>query len=168
MAVYEAVVIFDPALNDEQVAQQVEDVRRRLTAPETGCQLVSEAAWGKRQLAFPIKKKRDGIYNVFRLFHEDDTGHVTFVDVERFLRFSEYVLRHVIIRMPDAIKDEPILTPPVYSRPTPSGPRSRGVAHEAPAAAAPADAAEPVAEAAPAAEVPAAESAGAAAPTAAE
>ena len=54
--------------------------------------------WGKRRFAYEIKKKYEGYYVVFNLVAE--RGALD--DFERSLRLADDVVRHKLIRLPDA------------------------------------------------------------------
>jgi len=54
--------------------------------------------WGKRQFAYPINKKEYGYYIVFNL--EAPGGALD--ELERTLRLSDVIVRHKLIRLPDA------------------------------------------------------------------
>lgn len=162
MALYESVVILDPTLNDEQATEQVEDIKRRI-GQDTGCEVVAVSHWGRRKLAYPIKKHKEANYVVYRFTRPDEGGKVSFEELERHLRFAEQVMRHSIIRLPDTLKDSAILKPEEYRPRTPyHGPQSSAVP-QAPAAAQPAQAL----VAAPASEAPVAAAEGGAVPEAA-
>ena len=53
--------------------------------------------WGKRRLAYPIKKQDDGYYAVFNIVAP--AGALD--EVERGFRLSDDVLRHKLLRLPD-------------------------------------------------------------------
>lgn len=54
--------------------------------------------WGKRRLAYPIQKQEDGYYAVFNILAEGGAMD----EVERGFRLSDDVLRHKLLRLPDA------------------------------------------------------------------
>ena len=57
---YETVVILNPVLSQEQVAETVDKFRKILT--DSGAMIVHENNWGLRKLAYPIQKKNTGFY----------------------------------------------------------------------------------------------------------
>jgi len=57
---YETVVILNPVLSQEQVAETVDKFRKILT--DSGAMVVHENNWGLRKLAYPIQKKNTGFY----------------------------------------------------------------------------------------------------------
>src|SRR5260370_3542136 len=58
---YETVYIFDPALEDPAINEKLEKFHAQLTKDGKGS-ITNVAHWGKRTLAFPIKKKDSGHY----------------------------------------------------------------------------------------------------------
>ena len=53
--------------------------------------------WGKRRLAYQIKKQDDGYYAIFNLVAPGGAMD----EVERGFRISDEVLRHKLLRLPD-------------------------------------------------------------------
>ncbi|MEW9033696.1 MAG: 30S ribosomal protein S6 [Planifilum fimeticola] len=50
---------------------------------------------GKRRLAYPIKKLREGVYTVVQFKSETDTVK----ELERNLRLDDNVIRHMVINI---------------------------------------------------------------------
>lgn len=59
---YEAVFIFDPSLKEEEMEKRVQDACSSITSKKG--EIVNQERMGKRRLAYPIKKKVEGIYHV--------------------------------------------------------------------------------------------------------
>lgn len=90
---YEAVFILTPVLSDEQLKEAVAKYRELLK--ENKCEIINEESWGLRKLAYPIKKKSTGFYQLFE-FKADPS----FIDkFELTFRRDERVLRFVTFRM---------------------------------------------------------------------
>src|SRR6266705_2602919 len=60
---YETVYIFDPALEEPAINEKLEKFPAQLTRDGKGT-VANVAHWGKRTLAYPIKKKDSGAYVV--------------------------------------------------------------------------------------------------------
>ena len=60
MGTYEIVAVLRPDLDEAGLGAALERITQRIT--EHGGVLKSQERWGKRKLAFPIKKSRDGYY----------------------------------------------------------------------------------------------------------
>jgi len=82
-------------LEEEAVAATTERVRGFVTS--RGGEIRDMEVWGRRRLAYPIKRRHDGI---FHLAHFTLDPELT-VELERALRLNEQILRHLIIRTDD-------------------------------------------------------------------
>ena len=94
---YELGVILDGDL-DEPAAQ---DRQKALVAQvvASGGKVVGQADWwGRRRLAYPIKKKWDGYYVFYNVLAEGGALD----DFERSLRIADEIFRHVLLRLPDS------------------------------------------------------------------
>ena len=92
---YELMVILDPELEERTVAPSLDrflNVVRR-----GGGSIENVNIWGRRKLAYEIKKKTEGIYAVVDMQAEPDLAK----ELDRQLNLNEAVLRTKLIR-PDA------------------------------------------------------------------
>ncbi len=94
---YELMIILDGTL-DESVAQQWVATVTKATKAAGGEVRGKADWWGKRRLAFPIKKKDDGFYVVFNIVAPGGALD----ELERSLRIADDVLRHKLLRLPEA------------------------------------------------------------------
>lgn len=94
---YETVLIFDSVLDESQVEDKLTRFKRALDgdrAPDTDtASRVRVDHWGKRKLAYPIRKKEQGTYVILR--YETDSDKLT--EFERLTRLDEQVLRQLTI-----------------------------------------------------------------------
>ncbi|MBI2918774.1 MAG: 30S ribosomal protein S6 [Chloroflexi bacterium] len=90
---YEVVLIINPQIEDDQVPQVLEKVSRLVT--ERGGSLGEVNPWGRRKLAFPIRRHLEGNYVVAKA--KMDPAHVK--EIESQLRLSEDFLRHLVIKV---------------------------------------------------------------------
>jgi small subunit ribosomal protein S6 len=92
---YELVVILTPELAEDDVSASVE--RLQQTINQRGGEVVDVNVWGRRRLAYPIKRHLEGNYVVsqVRLNPTEIPG------LESGLRISEDVIRHMIVRTED-------------------------------------------------------------------
>jgi small subunit ribosomal protein S6 len=94
---YEIFVIFDPLLPEERILEDVEKLKA-LIAEYKG-EITKTDIWGKRKLAYQMKKKREGFYVL--LNYTIATGGGALVEeLNRRLRIAENVLRHMVVKMP--------------------------------------------------------------------
>lgn len=93
MNFYEMMVIFSSNLSDEEVRDQSNQVEELLKAQKANIHLIDR--WGKRKLAYTIKKQRQGYYDWF--YYQMEPARVA--EVDRKLKMSEVILRFMILKM---------------------------------------------------------------------
>lgn len=93
---YELMVVLTPELDDDGVGATTERVRSLVTA--RGGEVVDVQPWGRRRLAYPIQKFRDGYYAVAKLKLDPEAAE----PLERSLRLAEPVIRHLLVRLDEA------------------------------------------------------------------
>ena len=86
---YEAVYIFDSALEDTAIAEKLARHHGLLKITQEP----SIEHWGRRQLAYPIKKRESGYYAIAQFELTDTT---VLPEFERALKLDEGVLRYLI------------------------------------------------------------------------
>ncbi|MCX7766757.1 MAG: 30S ribosomal protein S6 [Candidatus Sumerlaeia bacterium] len=96
---YEAVVVYDSSLDDEKVHQQLEELKKFI-ADRKG-KILNVDEWGRRRLAYPIRKRENGYYVVVS-FSLEDTEILPALD--RSLRLNDAVLRHMVVKVKPAKK----------------------------------------------------------------
>ena len=92
---YEAVFITAADLNSEEQAELLDRVRGFISRFEG--QICREYFWGRRKLAYPIKKKDYGIYHLWYLSGDG----AMLEELERQFGYSEQVIRAQIIKVED-------------------------------------------------------------------
>ncbi len=93
MRSYEVAFILQPDLDESSIRTLVEKAKGWVTA--SGGQVAQVDLWGRRRLAYPIRKQREGQYV---LMQTQMTPAAT-REVERNLRLTEQVLRFQVIRL---------------------------------------------------------------------
>jgi small subunit ribosomal protein S6 len=91
---YEVTVIFQTNLEDEARSALVERVSGWLTHGETEADKPVKNVWGRRRLAYPIRKNKEGYYILFDA--KLDPERLT--DIERNMQYTDDVLRYMIVR----------------------------------------------------------------------
>ena len=89
---YELGFILKPEVNEEQTRSIVERLEQIVT--NHGGQVMRVNNWGRKRLAYPIQHHRDGSY----LFIDMILTPETVSELDRTLKVSEEVLRHLIIK----------------------------------------------------------------------
>lgn len=92
---YEMMMIMRPDLLEKDVEKVFEIVRSHIKESEGTITL--EDFWGKRTLAYPIKKQEKGLYAVF--YFDMPTKNLKALDAE--MRIEGDILRHLIVKTPD-------------------------------------------------------------------
>ena len=95
---YEILVIVDPKPTDEEVAALLTQLGEQ--AKSLGIEVDKVDNWGKRRLAYDIRKQREGTYAVFEVKAEPSMVK----ELERQLRLNENVLRFLSTRVPTRSK----------------------------------------------------------------
>jgi len=91
---YEILVIIDPRPTDEEVVALLG--RLVDTVKGLGAEVGKAESWGKRRLAYDLRKQREGTYAVIECAAEP----ATIKEFERQLRLNEQVLRFMTTRVP--------------------------------------------------------------------
>ena len=90
---YELLFIIHPDLDETAVSETVAKVSSWIT--ESGGSVDKVDLWGKRQLAYPIQKQKDGQYILLQAQMEPSFGS----ELERNLRFQEQVMRFLLTKI---------------------------------------------------------------------
>lgn len=101
MKLYETTVIFDPGLEEARVNEEVERVTQPIA--QAGGEVIEVQRWGKRKLAYVIRKRRDGTY--VHVKHKSPPELIA--EMDRRFRLNESVLRHLTIVAPKELPKPP-------------------------------------------------------------
>lgn len=91
MRKYELAFIVHPELDDSAFNDVVEKVKGWIT--QNGGNVLQVDMWGKRSLAYPIRKQKEGQYVLMRV----EMTPASCPQLERNLRFLEPILRFLIV-----------------------------------------------------------------------
>ena len=97
-------MIVDPRPTDEEVTALLEQLGEQLKT--LGAEVTKVDNWGKRRLAYDIRKQREGTYAIFEVTAEPSVVK----EFERQVRLNENVLRFVSTRAPIRRKARPAKT----------------------------------------------------------
>jgi small subunit ribosomal protein S6 len=89
---YELMLVVRPDVADDRSQAVIDRVTRQITAG--GGQIVKVAPWGRRRLAYPIDRFREGSYHI--VLFAAPSGVLT--ELEHNLLISEEVIRHLVTR----------------------------------------------------------------------
>ena len=88
---YEAVIVISLKLGEEAVAETVKKFKRLIEKHAT---VESIDEWGKRRLAYPIKKETDAYYVLFNFKSEAEFP----AELDRITKITDGILRSMIIK----------------------------------------------------------------------
>jgi small subunit ribosomal protein S6 len=88
---YEALYIVKPELNDDEIQTIAKDVETLVTA--NGGTIVRSETWGKRKLAYEVKKQTEGVYILLRF----DSNPEFVSKLENHFRLSENIIRDLVV-----------------------------------------------------------------------
>ena len=97
-------MIVDPRPTDEEVAALLEQLGEQLKG--LGAEVTKVDNWGKRRLAYDIRKQREGTYAILEVSAEPSMVK----EFERQVRLNENVLRFVSTRVPIRKRARPAKT----------------------------------------------------------
>lgn len=89
-------VIFDRDVDEAGRNPLIDQVTKAVEAGSG--QVATTDDWGLRQFAYEIDHKSEGHYMVFEIVTES----AGLDDVDRMLRLADEIVRHKIVRLPDA------------------------------------------------------------------
>ena len=92
MKKYEVMFIAKP-LEEAEVTPIVEFISNLLT--KNGAKIEKVDLWGKRRLAYPVKKQNDGYYVLINFEIEPDA----IFEIARVIKIREEILRHLIVKI---------------------------------------------------------------------
>ena len=100
---YEVVYIFKSSLGTEEIESRVQTYHEKILAG-SDAEITAVVHWGKRELAYPIDKDRNGYYVVAQFSAPPDVLPA----FERVLKLDDDLLRHLVV-----ISEGELPTPPV-------------------------------------------------------
>jgi small subunit ribosomal protein S6 len=89
---YELIVILSPEIGDDAITESIDRMQQSITSH--GGEVIEVNHWGRRRLAYPIKRHMEGNYVATQV--KMDPAQI--VDFESSLRISEEVIRHLIVK----------------------------------------------------------------------
>jgi small subunit ribosomal protein S6 len=90
---YELMLVLRPDVPDDRSQAVIDRITRQISAG--GGQIVKVAPWGRRRLAYPIDRHRDGSYHII-LF---EAPAPLVAELERGLTITEELLRHLVTKV---------------------------------------------------------------------
>ena len=94
MRTYETVIIIDAHQAEEVIEGLIEKIKKIIT--DNGGSILDVNRWGKRRLAYEIKKKQHGYY-VYFLYEIDKKEFPK--ELEHSMRMTEELLRYLVLQI---------------------------------------------------------------------
>ena len=95
---YELMLVLRPDLPDDRTQAVIDRTTRAIST--AGGQIIKVAPWGRRRLAYPIDRHREGSYHII-LF---EAPSESIAELERGLLITEELLRHLVTRVERPVK----------------------------------------------------------------
>lgn len=92
---YEIMFIVKPDLEETAIKKEADNLKKVLV--DHKAKIVEEKAMGQRELAYEIKKYKNGYYFLFVVEAEPEATK----EFDRLARINENLLRHLIVRVDD-------------------------------------------------------------------
>jgi small subunit ribosomal protein S6 len=99
MAVYESIFVLSTKTEEETEKKVVSEIRAQYEKAQ--CKLIKELLWGKRALAYPVKKEKEGIFYYF--LWESNKGNVVEV-LQNKARVTDSIIRSFHIRIDEDLQ----------------------------------------------------------------
>ena len=91
--VYESAVLVNAALDDESIKNLIGRIKETITS--NGGEILEIEDWGRKRLAYQVKKSKIGYYSIFRFNSSPDL----IPKLERFYQLDETILRYLTITL---------------------------------------------------------------------
>ena len=101
---YETIFITPPELSEDDVEKVITDVKDIFAS--RGAEVERIERWGRRRLAYPVKKKEEGWYVLLQVIGSGAAVQ----EVERRLRINDNVIKYLSVRLDDVAGAVPYRT----------------------------------------------------------
>jgi small subunit ribosomal protein S6 len=101
MRVYESIFIANPSLAEDEVDRTTDLIQNVIT--NNGGEVVKVDKWGKRPLAYTIKKQKEGYY-ILLLFNANPD---VLAELDRRYKLTDQILRYNIVKISDKLGELP-------------------------------------------------------------
>ena len=91
---YEIMLILNPELREPEVKKKLKEIEDTLT--KSGGKITHEDFWGKKTLAYRIKKQNEGIYMVYNA----ELPSSFLPELKQNLRIEKELLRSMVLKLP--------------------------------------------------------------------
>ncbi len=93
MLYYENILILDPNLDDKAIEDAVERVKNLII--KNGGEILKSENWGRKRLAFTLKKQKKGAYILLLL----KLSPTAIIELEKFYKLFDPLVKFLIIKL---------------------------------------------------------------------
>ena len=93
MNIYENIVIMNASLSDEEINTAISKIKDLII--NAGGEVIKAESWGRRKLAYEIKKQNKGLYALFIY----KTPPATIRKLEEFYKVFDPVIKYMVIKL---------------------------------------------------------------------
>ena len=95
MRSYQSVLILKPDIDEARVAEALEKIGEFIKSNGGACLKIEN--WGKKRLAYRVKKNRFGIY--LNLYHTLESAKV--IELENKYKLYDLIIKFIVVRLTD-------------------------------------------------------------------
>jgi small subunit ribosomal protein S6 len=88
---YELMILLDPNLQEEEISALLKEVQQ--TIANNQGKIIKVNQWGKRTLAYDIKKFREAFYVIIDFELEPEN----IANIEKSIKFEEKIIRYLLV-----------------------------------------------------------------------
>jgi len=92
---YELMYIINTNVDDEKRLSIIEKYKQIIL--DNGGEVTNVEEWGKRRLAYEVKKNREGYYVLMNFRSSTEACQ----ELERLVKIDEAILKHLVVRLED-------------------------------------------------------------------
>ncbi len=93
MELYESLFIIRPSITDEETAGLIE--KMKAVAEKTGAQFIKSENWGRKKLAYEVRRERKGTYAYFYFKAPNNTVG----ELERSYRLEDNIIKFLTVHL---------------------------------------------------------------------
>ncbi len=101
MPIYESIFIINPNLTDEETANIIKRMQDVVT--KQGGEMIKFEDWGKKKLAYEIKKQKRGHYAFFQF----KAAPAVVSELERTYKLTDSVIKFLTVRLEKELRTRP-------------------------------------------------------------
>ncbi len=105
MHIYESIFIINPNLSDEETATIIKRMQDVVT--KQGGEMLKNEDWGKKKLAYEIKKQKRGHYAFFQF----KAAPAAVAELERTYKMTDTIIKFLTVKLEKELRTRPAPKP---------------------------------------------------------